>query len=236
VIAFLPFTKCRETAQYTIAGMRLILDMSGALYMPDRRLLVVADMHLEKATSGARRGIFLPPYDSRLTLEALTRTVKKYTPSKLVFLGDSFHDAHAPLRLDEYCSNALQSLKQVCEMIWITGNHDPKIPQTIATSCINELSFAGINFTHIPHAGVVVPQISGHLHPVVTVSSHGRKIRRRCFATDGERMILPAFGAYTGGLNVKDKAFDGLFKTGRLITHVIGNEGVYSLPVTAGNR
>ncbi len=229
-------TKCRTTASCTLAGMEAVLDMSGALYLTEGRILVVADMHLEKGTSGARRGIFLPPYDSQITLNLLSRTVTTYAPERVIFLGDSFHDAHAPLRLDTGCLDTLTTISKSCELVWVTGNHDPEIPQSIAAMCISELSFSGLHFTHIPELSTHTPQVSGHLHPVVTVTGRGRSMRRRCFATDGSRMILPAFGAYTGGLNVKDKAFDGLFKRSALTTHVIGEQGIYSLPVTASNR
>jgi uncharacterized protein len=228
--------ECRLTADCSIAGIAAVLDMSGALYFPDDRLLVVADMHLEKGTSGARRGIFLPPYDSQITLNLLDNVAAKYQPKQIIFLGDSFHDARAPMRLDNNCLIALQTLAQASELIWITGNHDPDIPTSIAANCTPELSFAGLHFTHIPQTGITEAQISGHLHPVVTVSGRGRTLRRRCFLSDGTRMILPAFGAYTGGLNVKDKAFDGLFETGHLISYVIGDQGIYTLPVTAKNR
>ena len=234
--ALLPNPKCRTNAQCSLAGLVAVLDISGALFFPDDRLLVVADLHLEKGTSGAKRGIFLPPYDTQITLALLSKTVAKYEPEKLILLGDSFHDAHAPHRLEDSAAATLRALARTCELFWITGNHDPQIPQSIAATCITELSFAGLHFTHIPQTAADVPQISGHLHPVVTVTGRGRNIRRRCFVTDGERMILPAFGAYTGGLNIKDKAFDGLFKHDRLMTHVISDQGIYSLPVTASHR
>ncbi len=232
----LPQMKCRATAQCILASLDVILDMSGALYLPEGKLLVVADLHLEKGTSGAKRGIFLPPYDSQLTLKLLASTVAKYTPSSVIFLGDSFHDADAPFRLEGSCVDILKLLAASTDLIWVTGNHDPDIPKSIAATCITELSYAGLHFTHIPQSSTEVPQVSGHLHPIVTVTGRGRTLRRRCFASDGDRMILPAFGAYTGGLNIRDKAFDGLFKSGQLTTHVIGDDGVYSLPVTAKNR
>lgn len=234
--ATLQQSQSRQKVECSLAGMVAILDRSGALYLPDSTMLIVADMHLEKATSGARRGLFLPPYDSKVTLDLLTCTAAKYAPSQIVFLGDSFHDAHAPSRLTDDSHAVLQSLASTSELIWITGNHDPEIPSTIAATCMSELSFAGLHFTHIPQRDAQGPQISGHLHPVATVQGRGRTLRRRCFASDGTRMILPAFGAFTGGLNIKDKAFDGLFAPNKLIAHVIGDQGVYSLPVTAANR
>jgi uncharacterized protein len=232
----MPSQSTRPNAICLIAGAHATLDISGALYLPQDRLLVVADLHLEKGTSGGKRGIFLPPYDSQLTLNLLSATVAKYAPEGVILLGDSFHDQDAPLRLEDASVAALKALAQTTELIWVTGNHDPDIPKSIANSCVTELSLAGLHFTHIPQSGAAVPQVSGHLHPVVTVTGRGRTIRRRCFASDGARMILPAFGAYTGGLNIRDKAFDGLFKSGQLVTHVIGEQGVYALPVSAKNR
>jgi hypothetical protein len=226
----------RSTAHTMLGSLSLTMDISGALFLPKERTLVVADMHLEKSTSGARRGVFLPPYDSKLTLELLARAVQKFDPTTLIFLGDSFHDAHAPHRLDDHCLEQLGKLGARCDLIWVTGNHDPLIPQSITTHTTSAIAIAGVTLTHIPNAQENESEISGHLHPVVTVTGRGRTLRRRCFASDGKRMIVPAFGAYTGGLNIKDKAFDGLFKRGQLVTHIIGDEAIYTLPVSAKNR
>lgn len=220
-----------------IGGNNAILDASGALFLTCENLLIVSDLHLEKGTSGARRGLFLPPYDSRLTLAALAGALAKYRPVGIVFLGDSFHDQHGPFRLPANELDAIKSMSQACELIWITGNHDPQLPGFLPGSVHCELNIAGLQLTHIPGRKLdPVSQISGHLHPVAFAYGHGRAIRRRCFITDGKRLIMPAFGAYTGGLNIKDKAFHGLFDTDALDVYLLGKTQVYPMPTAALSR
>lgn len=221
-------TTCR------IAGMDAVLDMSGALYLPDEKTLIVSDLHLEKATSWAGRGIFLPPYDSRQTLTALRSAMMQYRPETLVYLGDSFHDGGGHGRLD---AGVLELLIGICggqNTIWITGNHDPAIPETLPGQSCAELAIGSLRLVHIPGG---TPdgkgEISGHLHPAASVVGRGRAVKRRCFVTDGQRMILPAFGSYTGGLNIRDRAFMGLFDRKAMFAHVIGERQIYSLPLSA---
>lgn len=217
-----------------IADMAAILDMSGALYLPDDQMLIVADMHLEKGTSWARRGIFLPPYDTCQTLAALTSAVAFYQPKMLVFLGDSFHDAGGPSRLEQKVLDDLSAICAKQETYWITGNHDPEKSHLLPGHSCAELGIGGIRLVHIPggsldHAG----EIAGHLHPAASVVGRGRAVKRRCFVTDGLRMILPAFGSYTGGLNIRDDAFKGMFERQSTVVHVIGERQIYSLPLPA---
>ncbi len=224
-------TSCR------IAGMDAVLDMTGALYLPEEKTLVVSDMHLEKGTSWASRGIFLPPYDSRQTLTALQSVISQYQPETLVYLGDSFHDAGGHSRLDV---GALDVLTGICanqNTFWITGNHDPEIPDTLPGKSCSELAIGNLRLVHIPdRASNTTSEIAGHLHPVATVVGRGRAIKRRCFITDGQRMILPAFGSYTGGLNIRDDAYKGLFDQKSQVIHVIGDRQIYSLPLHALDR
>ncbi len=220
-----------------IADMAAVLDMSGALYLPQDQILIVADMHLEKGTSWARRGIFLPPYDTRQTLAALTSVLTFYQPKMLVFLGDSFHDAGGPARLD---NETLTSLSGICakqDTFWVTGNHDPEKSNLLPGHSCAELGVGAIRLVHIPggsldHAG----EIAGHLHPAASVVGRGRAVKRRCFVTDGIRMILPAFGSFTGGLNIRDNAFKGMFERKSTVVHVIGEQQIYSLPLPALTR
>ena len=217
-----------------IAGTNAVLDMSGALYLPQNQVLVVSDMHLEKGTSWARRGIFLPPYDTRQTLEALTSIVTYYQPRMLVFLGDSFHDAGGPSRLDR---KTLDALSEICvrqETYWITGNHDPEKSELLPGRSSAELGIGAIRLVHIPcKAFYDGGEIAGHLHPAASVVGRGRAVKRRCFVTDGRRMILPAFGSYTGGLNIRNDAFKGMFERKSVVVHVIGERQIYSLPLPA---
>lgn len=223
-------TKMPTEITCDIAGNEAVLDVSGALYFPADRLLIVADMHLEKGTAWAKRGIFLPPYDSKLTIVALQKVVAKFTPKRILFLGDSFHDTTAPFRLQTLELEVLNQISIKQELIWVTGNHDPQIPDMITGSCCDEIHLSGLHFTHIPTKNYEAEgQVSGHLHPAAHVTGRGRTIRRRCFITDGKRMIVPAFGAYTGGLSIKDVAFKGLFDKPATRIFVLGDEEVFPM-------
>lgn len=212
--------------------MDAVLDMTGALYLPAEKTLVVSDMHLEKGTSWASRGIFLPPYDSRQTLTALQSVISQYQPETLVYLGDSFHDAGGHSRLDVDVLDVLTGICANQSTFWITGNHDPEIPDTLPGKSCSELAVGTLRFVHIPdRKSNDSPEIAGHLHPVATVVGRGRAIKRRCFITDGQRMILPAFGSYTGGLNIRDDAYTGMFDLKSTVIHVIGDRQIYSLPL-----
>lgn len=217
-----------------IAGNEAVLDVSGAVYLAADELLIIADMHLEKGTAWAKRGIFLPPYDSKVTILALQKVVAKFSPKRILFLGDSFHDKTAAFRLQSLELEALNQIAIEQELIWVTGNHDPQIPDVIAGTCCDEMHLSGLHFTHIPTKNYEARgQVSGHLHPAAHVTGRGRSIRRRCFITDSKRMIVPAFGAYTGGLSVKDKAFDGLFDKPSTRIFVLGDDEIFPMILRA---
>jgi len=211
-----------------IAGAWLCLLPQGALYWPEERTLIVADLHLEKATAFAPRQVFLPPYDSAATLAALAELCGEIAPKRVVALGDSFHDAEAPDRLAPRDAAAISSLQRRREWIWIAGNHDPAPPEGLGGDAARELAIDGLTFRHEPLAGAGAGEIAGHLHPVGRVRVKGRTMRRRCFASDGTRLIVPAFGALTGGLNVLDDAFGGLF-AGPLSAYLLGRRRVYPM-------
>ncbi len=194
-----------------IAGEPVVFDPAGALWWPRAAVLVVADLHLEKGSSLAGRGHLLPPYDSAATLAALSALIDRYRPARVVALGDSFHDCGGPERLSEPDRDCLNRLSGRCDWIWIAGNHDPEIGDYVGGSQIAELALSPFVFRHAPEPGEAPGEVAGHLHPAAKLAGRGRNLRRRCFATDGARVIMPAFGAYTGGLNVLDPAFDGLF-------------------------
>jgi uncharacterized protein len=217
--------------QVAAADCSLTLDHSGALFIQSSRLLVVSDLHLEKGTSWGRRGIFLPPYDTAVTLALLASAVDRYRPDGLIFLGDSFHDMGGPQRLREEDRHHLDVITSRQDTWWITGNHDPELAEGLCGKSCEELAAGGFLFRHVPQAvRSDAFEISGHLHPVASVSGRGRSVRRRCFAADHGRMILPAFGAYTGGLNIRDVAFKGLFDPKTFAAHVIGDKQIYSFP------
>jgi DNA ligase-associated metallophosphoesterase len=208
-----------------LAGVPLLADPSGALYWPEQGMLAVADLHLEKGSSYAARGQFLPPYDTTETLSRLDRLVAHYAPRCVVALGDSFHDGGGPARLGDEDRDNLRSLQRGRDWIWITGNHDPEPADNIGGSFHETLSIGALTFRHLPSASQ--NEICGHLHPVARVSHRGRAVSRRCFAADKMRMVMPAFGAFTGGLNVRDAAFADLFGTLAFTAHMLGEGRIY---------
>lgn len=212
-----------------IAGTEVVIDPAGAVYLPESRTLVVSDLHLEKGSSFARRGMFLPPYDSAATLLALAALVLRRNPRCIVSLGDSFHDSGGYGRLMESDRLRLQSLQRGRDWIFVSGNHDPELPADIGGDIVAELCLDSLTFRHEPAAGKARGEIAGHLHPAAKIRGRGGSVRRRAFVTDGTRMVLPAFGVLTGGLNVLDRAFHGLFAAGMLRTFVIGDGRLFPI-------
>ena len=214
-----------------LAGRAFIADHSGALFCPQERLLLVADLHLEKGSSYAARRVFLPPYDTSATLARLAAVIARLAPKRVVALGDSFHDGSGPTRLMPHDVQALRAMQVGREWLWIAGNHDPA-PHALDGDHAGALALGPLTLRHepstlpsdLPGAG----EIAGHLHPVAIVGGAGAAVRRRCFVADGTRCILPAFGAYAGGLNVLDRAFAALF-SGDMLAHVLGRAAVYSV-------
>jgi DNA ligase-associated metallophosphoesterase len=187
------------------------LRASGAMWLKSERMLVVADLHLEKGSSYASRGQMLPPYDTRETLNRLEAEVTDLDPAAVVLLGDTFHDRKSEARLAADDADRLRALGLGRRLIWVIGNHDADGPQQLPGETADELSLQGLTFRHEPQEGPQAGEVAGHLHPAARVKASRGSVRRRCFVTDAERAILPAFGAYAGGLNVRDPAFSGLF-------------------------
>jgi DNA ligase-associated metallophosphoesterase len=212
-----------------IAGRTFVADVAGALFCESERLLAVADLHFEKGSSYAQRRVFLPPYDTAATLARLTQLAMRYRPRIIISLGDSFHDWRAGARMHATDLAALDSLRRGREWIWITGNHDPLVPDRIGGESAAEFRLGPIVFRHEPKHGKAAGEIAGHLHPVARVHSTAGSTRRRCFVTDGARCVMPAFGAFTGGLNVHDAAFAPLFSGGRIIVHALGRDRVHAV-------
>jgi DNA ligase-associated metallophosphoesterase len=184
---------------------------SGALWLAAERCLVVADLHLEKGSSYAARGQMLPPYDTRETLRRLATEVAALEPATVILLGDTFHDRTSEARLAADDAGRLRGLAEGRRLVWVIGNHDADGPRALPGEAVDEVALAGLLFRHEPQPGAQPGEIAGHLHPAARVRAPRGTVRRRCFITDGERAILPAFGAYAGGLNVLDAAFAGLF-------------------------
>lgn len=213
---------------FMLGRLALIPDLSGALWLPDERTLVVADLHLEKGSSFAARGVFLPPYDSAATLSALTAVILRLAPARVIALGDSFHDRAAEARIAPGSLAILRSLQASRDWVWVTGNHDPEISARMGGESVDSLAISGVTLRHEPLAGATGFEIAGHLHPAGKVRMRGRALRRRCFALSPQRCIMPAMGAYAGGLNLRDAAFRPLFRAG-LTAHMLGDGRLFRI-------
>jgi len=219
----------REGHAVALAGVSLQADPAGALYWPDEKAVIVADLHLEKGSSFARRGVLLPPYDTATTLARLAHLIAYYAPHLVIALGDSFHDGDGPLRMHAADRAALAALQRGREWLWITGNHDPDLRDGIGGGVAAALAVGPLMFRHEPGSGPGDGEIAGHLHPVARVSRRGCAVRRRCFASDGRRMIMPAFGAFAGGLNVRDRSIAALFGAPGFTAHMLGERRLFAI-------
>jgi DNA ligase-associated metallophosphoesterase len=214
-----------------IAGEEVVVDPAGALWLSGSRSLIVSDLHLEKGSSFARRGMFLPPYDTAATLMTLAALVLRRNPRRVISLGDSFHDSGGYGRLMEGDRARLSALQRGREWVWISGNHDSALPHDIG-DITAELRTDGLTFRHEPVVREARGEVAGHLHPAARVRSRLGSIRCRAFVTDGTRMVLPAFGVLAGGLNILDRAFQPLFTAGTLRAFVISAGRLF--PVAGG--
>lgn len=195
-----PFSFCSRE-------LRLVSTAPGrpsALYWPEEQALLVADLHLEKASFFARTGQMLPPYDSRETLDRLAQAVRITGARRVYALGDNFHDSHGPGRLEPHAAGMLAALTRALEWVWITGNHDPHLGAEAGGTRVEELEIGGVTLRHQALPGTVGSELSGHYHPRLVVSARGRRIARPCAVRSDNRLILPAFGALTGGMDAAD--------------------------------
>ncbi len=213
-------------ARLKLCGASLALDPAGALVWPEERLLVVADLHFEKGSAAAVRGLFLPPYDTHLTLTVLEALLARHRPERVIALGDSFHDGRGEARLSDVDRLRIRALTAATDWTWIAGNHDPLPPADLGGRAAEEMAIGPLHFRHAPRPDAGEGEVSGHLHPAARVVARGRSLRRRAFACDGRRLILPALGAYTGGLNVLDPAFRSLFPERRFHAWMLGETRV----------
>jgi DNA ligase-associated metallophosphoesterase len=216
-----------------VVGVELFADPAGALYWPEQGLLAMADLHLEKGSAFAARGVLLPPYDTAATLARLSQLIARYAPRVVIALGDSFHDGRGPARLADTDRATLRAHQRGRDWIWIAGNHDPEPAANVGGRFLATFSLGALSFRHEPknNAGGCKAggEIAGHLHPIARVARRGRAVSRRCFACDGERMIMPAFGAYAGGLNVRDRAFAPVFEALAFTAHMLGERRIYAV-------
>ena len=190
----------------SFAGRDFALVQGRALYWPGENALLVADLHLEKASWFAARGQMLPPYDSRDTLERVALAIRETGARRVFTLGDNFHDNDGANRLEQHAAGMLAALTRATDWVWITGNHDEQLSGRIGGTLVEELDVAGVILRHIARAGEARAELSGHFHPKLRVTVRGRNLARPCAvigrgAAGGERMILPAFGALTGGMD-----------------------------------
>jgi hypothetical protein len=218
-----------KSGRLLVNGVELQADVTGALLWPARRLAVVADLHFEKATAFAARGQLLPPYDTAASLDKLEGVVARHRVERLICLGDSFHDSGAAGRLDPAQAARLKGLTARLDWTWIAGNHDPAPPEDWGGRVAAEVTEGALTFRHEAAPAARGGEVSGHYHPKASVAVRGRRITAPCFVTDGRRLILPAFGAFTGGLNVLDPAISRLFRKGFQAT-LLGRNGLFAFP------
>ncbi len=201
----------RARIEIGFAGLRIVLDARGAAYLPDADALIVSDLHLEKGSYFAARGVPVPVCDTRETLRRLANVVAAYNPAQVVCLGDSFHDGGAGARLTPHNRATLARLAQsVPDWMWVSGNHDPQAPEDMAGNAPKRLNLAGLTFSHQP---VDAPgaQIIGHYHPKLKLRLKGHRVAGPCFVAGADRLVMPAFGAFTGGLQVtREDPWSGL--------------------------
>jgi len=233
-LAPLPFRRGDDGRLHVaLLGAWVELMPSGALWLQAERTLVCADLHLEKGSAYAARGQLLPPYDTRETLRRLAADAALLDPMRIVLLGDTLHDVEAHGRIGDSDAEGLRALAHGRVLTWVVGNHDPEGPGGLPGETCVELEVLGLTLRHEPGAGDQPGEVSGHLHPCARVVGQSRSVRRRCFVTDGRRLVLPAYGAYAGGLSVRDVAFAGLFARPPLVgalgsarVHAVGWERV----------
>jgi len=186
---------------FSFAGQDLAVCPNGALFWPAQDTMLVADLHLEKASWFARFGQFLPPYDSHATLTALQRDVERCGASRLYCLGDSFHDRFGCDRLPGTARHLLQAMTSRLDWTWIVGNHDPGFADHCGGTIADEVEVGGMILRHEAVRDDARPEISGHFHPKLRLQLKGRQVSRRCFVASATKLILPAFGSLTGGLD-----------------------------------
>jgi DNA ligase-associated metallophosphoesterase len=220
-----------RAARIELGGLDLLPDLAGALYVPDFAALLVADLHLEKASSLARRGVHLPPYDTRATLEHLSFSLAASRPKRLILLGDSFHDDDAHQRIDPSDIAELSRLTRAIDLIWLSGNHDPSPPATLGGHYADEIALGPLMLRHIPGAlaGEDI-EIAGHLHPSASLAQRGRSLRRKCFVGHERRLVMPAYGSFTGGLSVSTAPFQAIFPDGEFHVWMIGSKAIHRFP------
>ena len=220
-----------ERHKIMLAGLELRPDLSGALHLPEMAALIISDLHLEQGTSLARRGIRVPPFDTNITISMLEDVITRFEPQRLIFLGDSFHDDDGETRVEEALMSRLQKIASGCECFWICGNHDPSPPRNLSGHAADHILLGPLTLRHEPaRLRKDEFEICGHLHPGCAVTQRGRRVSGKCFIADERRLIMPAFGAYTGALSVFAKPHERLFKHDRTQAWMLGQTRIFKFP------
>jgi uncharacterized protein len=220
------------TADAMLGPLHLAFDMSGAVFLPNDEVLLVADLHLAKGHALARRGMYLPPHETAETLARLAHAIARFNPRHVVCLGDSFHSEEAAGELEPAAKAELARLALGRDWTWITGNHDPRAGAPRFGTLAGEITLGGVVLRHEPQFASDELEIAGHLHPCARIVQRGRSLRRRCFALSACHLVLPAFGALTGSLNLRDPAFQGFMKGSGIAAWMIGRDAVHRVPVS----
>mgnify|MGYP001286519268 CR=1 FL=1 len=215
--------------EIVVHGVSAVCDPLGGLYLPELGMLVVSDLHLEKGAAFARRGMMLPPYDTIATLNILSAVITRYDPKVVVSLGDNFHDRKGSQLLPADLRALITNMARGRDWIWINGNHDPDGTVDLPGISADELVYGGLVFRHEPSLISGKGEVAGHLHPSATVRRREKSVRRACFASDGQRLLMPAFGVFAGGLDLNHKAMHGLFDREALVAHLLGRDRIYSV-------
>ena len=220
-------------------GETLVLDPAGVLIWPRLSLLAVADLHLEKGSACAGRGQLVPPWDSFATLERLAALVLRHEPRVVIAVGDSFHDQRAAARLSAADGAVLAGIGRAARLIWVRGNHDPLPPEGLAGEACETFAAEGLLFRHqaaAHHGHPGAPgEVSGHFHPKARVMTRAGEIVRPCFMTDAHRIMLPSFGAYTGGLEVRSPSIARHYPRGGH-AYLLGRDRVFCFQIPGADE
>ncbi|TBW37152.1 ligase-associated DNA damage response endonuclease PdeM [Siculibacillus lacustris] len=216
---------------FEVCGAQLTALPSGAAWWAREATLIVADLHFEKGSAFARRGALLPPHDTLATLARLAADVARTTPARVISLGDAFHDGFGPERMGDEARAQLAALQAGRDWVWVAGNHDAELIGEVGGRWVDTLTLGPLTFRHEPARGRAGEgEIAGHLHPAARVRVAAGTVRRHCFVGDGRRAILPAYGAYAGGLDIASRAFAGLFALDAVVVHLLGEGCVHRFP------
>lgn len=222
----LPLAACR------LGDVELALHPAGVALVPAEGLMIVADLHLEKGTAFAARGQMLPPYETIETLRRLARLVEDLAPERVILLGDSFHSRHHAIEAGSPARHLIDDLGRRSDLIWIAGNHDPAMPLEVPGRMAAEWQVGSLTLRHQPEADGR-REIVGHLHPTGRLKTRGGVQRRKCFVLSAGRLLMPAFGALTGGIDISDPLISGWFADGDARAFLMCRESVQEVPAAA---